>query len=306
MLRAGLPSKLEETILTTLEKDRDLRHQSAADLRADLKRIRRQLSAEAASSSAAPTGRSTVAANGTTVGSITPGPSSSSDAQLLGAIISRHRLWAGVAALVVVIAAAALWWLAHARESDATAPVLTDLQVQPLTFDGDTVLGTISPDGRFVVYLKSGAGVFVRQIAGGTEVPLVPSGTFSRISSMTVTPNLNSVDLVAVKGDAQVPDVWRIPLLGGQPQHLISHVISAIAWSPNGQTMAFVRSEDPAKGMTVVTADADGSNPRQLATRLPPKMFVGDATPQLGRPPSRPAWSPDGELLLLAGYRLIQ
>ena len=35
MLRAGLPSKLEETILTTLEKDRDLRHQSAADLRAD-------------------------------------------------------------------------------------------------------------------------------------------------------------------------------------------------------------------------------------------------------------------------------
>ena len=45
----------------------------------------------------------------------------------------------------------------------------------------------------------------MRQITGGTEVPLVPPGTFSRISSMTVTPDGNFVDLVAVKGNAQVP-----------------------------------------------------------------------------------------------------
>jgi len=305
-LRTGLSSRLEETILTTLEKDRDLRHQSAADLRADLKRIRRQLSAEvAASSGGTPRGTPTVAAHGSTADSpAAPGQSSSSDAQLLGAIISRHRLWAGVAVLGVVIAAAALWWVAHARESDATAPVLTDLQVQPLTFDGDTILGTISPDGRFVIYLRSqwAGGVFVRQISGGTDVPLVPPGTFSGISSMTVTPDGNFVDLVAVKGSAQVPDVWRIPLLGGPPRQLLSHVVSAIGWSPNGQTMAFLRSEDPAKGITVVTADPDGSNQRELATRLPPKMFSSYLTTQYGRSPSRPAWSPDGELLLLAAY----
>ena len=208
-LRAGLPSKLEEAILTALEKDRDLRHQSAADLRADLKRIRRQLSEAAPSSEAPPSGRPIVAANGTTADSpaATPGQSSSSDTQLLGAIISRHRLWAGVAAMVVVIAGAALWLLPRPRESGATAPVLTDLQVQPLTFDGDTILGTISPDGRFVIYLRSQwvGGIFVRQISGGTDVPLVPPGTFTRISSMTVTPDGNFVDLVAVKGSAQVP-----------------------------------------------------------------------------------------------------
>ena len=66
--------------------------------------------------------------------------------------------------------------------------------------------------------------------------------------------------------------------------------------------MAFVRSEDPAKGMTVVTADPDGSNQRELVTRRPPKMFFGDVTTQVGRPPSRPAWSPDGKLLLLTAY----
>ena len=304
-LRAGLPSKLEEAILTALEKDRDLRHQSAADLRADLKRIRRQLSTDVAPSpEGATSGRPAVAPSGSTAGSPAPtsGQSSSSDTQLLGAIISRHRLWAGVAALVVVIAGAALWLLPHPRESGATAPVFTDLQVQPLTFDGDTILGTISPDGRFVVYLRNRQGVFVRQIAGGAEVVLVPPGTFSRISSMTVTPDGNFVDLVAVTGSASVPDAWRVPLLGGRLRQLLSHVVSAIGWSPNGKTMALVRSEDPTKGMTVVTADPDGSNLRELVARRPPKMFFGDVTTHAGRPPSRPAWSPDGELLLLAAY----
>ncbi|MGA9306130.1 MAG: serine/threonine-protein kinase, partial [Candidatus Sulfotelmatobacter sp.] len=42
-LRPQLPVKLEETISKALEKDRDLRCQTAAELRADLKRIKRSI-----------------------------------------------------------------------------------------------------------------------------------------------------------------------------------------------------------------------------------------------------------------------
>src|SRR5262245_7415059 len=42
-IRSDLPIKLEETILKALEKDRDVRCQTAAELRADLKRVKRDL-----------------------------------------------------------------------------------------------------------------------------------------------------------------------------------------------------------------------------------------------------------------------
>jgi serine/threonine protein kinase len=41
-MRPDLPEKLEEILLKSLEKDRELRYQSAAELRGDLKRLRRE------------------------------------------------------------------------------------------------------------------------------------------------------------------------------------------------------------------------------------------------------------------------
>src|SRR5690242_14252084 len=59
-LNSALPPKLEDILLRALEKDRELRYQSASDLRADLKRLKRELESgrsavyEAASPASAP------------------------------------------------------------------------------------------------------------------------------------------------------------------------------------------------------------------------------------------------------------
>ena len=307
-LRAGLPADFDDVLSRALEKDRDLRYQSAADLRADLKRIRRRLSAQGTrGSDGVPVPTATQAPQVTSTGRIdsSADPSSTSDTQLLGAILSRHRIWVvAVVAAVLLAVAAALWLIRDARQSSSAQAALPKLHVQPLTLDGKALLGTISPDGKFLVYLRDGdEDVRVRQVSGEGDKSILASGRFTRIASLTVTPDSNDVDVVAATGTGRVPDAWRIPLLGGTPRPLLDHVVSAIGWSPDGRTMAFVRSDGGSSDMVVVLADADGSNPRELARRRGPKRFYGVLTPFAGGPPSRPAWSPDGATLALTGYR---
>ena len=89
-LRADLPEALDEILLKALEKDRDLRYQSAADLRADLQRHRRSLSATT---------------NGAAVAAARAAPRRS------------HRLyWIGGAVVLAAVCAAGYWSLfAHGR-----------------------------------------------------------------------------------------------------------------------------------------------------------------------------------------------
>jgi serine/threonine protein kinase/tetratricopeptide (TPR) repeat protein len=94
-LNPDVPPKLEEIINKALEKDRNLRYQSAADIRTDLQRLKRDTES----------GKSTA----TTEAGIRTH--------------SRRRLWgvvAGVAAVLVVGAAFLAWRSLHSRTSDAT------------------------------------------------------------------------------------------------------------------------------------------------------------------------------------------
>src|SRR5208337_2326820 len=60
-MNASIPPKLVEIIDKALEKDPDLRYQSAAELRADLKRMKRDSDANRASGTYAPSGSVAVA-----------------------------------------------------------------------------------------------------------------------------------------------------------------------------------------------------------------------------------------------------
>jgi serine/threonine protein kinase/tetratricopeptide (TPR) repeat protein len=93
-LNPDIPAGLEHVINKALEKDRDVRCQSAAELRADLKRLKRD----------SESGKSKTTEAGTQVH-------------------SRRKLWgvvAGTAAVVLVGAAFLAWRSLHSRTSDAT------------------------------------------------------------------------------------------------------------------------------------------------------------------------------------------
>ena len=163
-----------------LEKDRDVRTQTASELRAELTRLKRELAASQASGSA---GAAAAASNATASAPVAVSPAaspSSSDAQLIAGVIRRHRgLAVGTLATLLLLLGA---WLAlkpgaSRPESGAGAGLsIVDLKVEQLTTSGTAASPAISPDGKYVAYVEQGRGgdrLRVRQVATGSNIEIV-------------------------------------------------------------------------------------------------------------------------------------
>jgi serine/threonine protein kinase/Tol biopolymer transport system component len=298
-LRPELPVKLEETILKALEKDRDLRCQGVAELRADLRRLRRHVDpAHPPIGDARPaTPRSSAEPVPASSSSRAAGPPASSDVQVIAGLVKRHRVASTVlGALVVGTLAGVPLSRDDKRAGTGVSDAFPDLQIQPLTLRGDASFGAISPDGKFVAYVRRNAGMWVRQTATENDVQVAPYVQGRSYQALTITPDGNSVDFVA--GEGPYRDLWRVPLLGGSPRRLVSDVWSAPGWSPDGRRMAFVRTKGGVGDTSVIIADQDGTHERVLVTRRPPRDFPNILT---GGTTNRPAWSADGKRLILVG-----
>ncbi len=125
-LNPDLPAKLEEFVQRALEKDRNLRFQHASEMRAELQRIKRDMSAQAISSEQT-TGSAT--ARGLT-------------ATVVAADSGKGRVWkrvAGVAGAAVVIGLAAAGWLFYSRKAHALNETDTIVLADFVNSTGDPV-----------------------------------------------------------------------------------------------------------------------------------------------------------------------
>jgi eukaryotic-like serine/threonine-protein kinase len=304
-LRPDLPPSFERAILTLLEKDRDVRTQTAAELRAELRRLTRGLGGlRGTDSRPRPVAGSDPKASGATSGAVPPAPLSSSDAQLIAGLMRRHRgKVIGLAALVVIGVFGGVYLSrpgsARQAHETATTPSVADLAVESLTTSGTAADPAISPDGRYVAYVEKGSGpdsLRVRQIATGSNMEIVKGQSGVLLGAPMVTPDGTFVDYLR-RVPPQSYELWQIPFIGGASRQLLSGIGTAVAFSPDGRQMAYVR-EGVAGETQVVIAAPDGSSPRVLARRRDPErfwiVFFGGAG-------LAPAWSPDGATIAVLG-----
>ncbi len=169
---ADVPPRLQDVISKALEKDRDLRFQSAAEIRAELKRIRRDAGSGKAAASSGPAATHASSASGQ-IGAPALHSSGTTPAQT-----RRPRaLWAlGLVATLALLAAGGFW--AYRRfAADATRPLdVTSMQVTRLTQSGNASAVALSPDGRYVIYAlreDEKQSLWVRQVATRSDVQVL-------------------------------------------------------------------------------------------------------------------------------------
>ena len=230
-VRPDLPVRLEDIILKSLEKDRDVRCQTAAELRADLKRLKREVVPDTAHDIGGPaaSGPRTARSQDSAAVSV----EASSDAQMVAALASRHRGGLAAGTIVVLAIAVGIYGLMYrstppdTASQGATAPAIADLTIAQLTTSGNAEHPAISPDGKYVVYIqRDGAdrSLWIRQTTTASNVQIVRPERGVLLCCATMTPDGSFVDFVRYVPGESLPALWRVPFLGGTPRKFIDDV----------------------------------------------------------------------------------
>ena len=223
-LNPKLPAKLEEVISKSLDKDREMRYQTAAELRGDLKRIKRGLESSRAHAS--------VAGSSDSSGQISlPTPAQRST-------FPRKRVFltaaaAAAAALVVGVIAGGLLFK---RPAPASLPTY-----RPLAFRRGIVRSArFTPDGKTVIYSAAWEGKPIALFSTRPESPqsreLDPPGADVLAISSTGEMAL-ALKARPIEGFIYSGTLARVPLGGGAPREVMENVEFA-DWSPDGSTLA--------------------------------------------------------------------
>jgi Tol biopolymer transport system component len=225
-LNPDVPTKLEDVINKALEKDRDLRCQSAAELRTDLKRLRRDTDSGRISSSGSRANQEL--APETAV-------SSTSAVAVQPSVIPTRKKYVLVTACVALLAAAFAAYHSWPR-SNAPAKI-TQISQWNKPMRG----ARLSPDGHAVAFASPVAGidqVFLMLTSGGEPLQLTNDEGDKLVDNFS--PDGKEVYYGRFYGRNEV---WAVPALGGNP-HRVASARSTVP-SPDSAYIYYWRNDNP-------------------------------------------------------------
>jgi eukaryotic-like serine/threonine-protein kinase len=297
-LNPNLPSKLEEITDKALEKDRNLRYQHASEIRADLQRLKRDRESGTKPRIAAARQQRK----------------------------SRPAIWvvASVLAAVLIVSAIMIW-----RRSTKFTPPDSSQWVQLTDLSGETFDPALSPDGRMLAFMRGTGGppqLYVKLLPDGEPVQLTHDEATNKMAPI-FSPDGSRI----AYGTAGLSwQTWIVPVLGGQPQLLLSNA-TGLSWIDashvmfseikTGVHLSVVTATESRSEQRDVYVPPDESHMAHISYLSPDRKWVlvaemgadkgmiqcqlvpfsGGAAQSVG-PPGEceyAAWSPDGKWMYL-------
>jgi serine/threonine protein kinase len=228
-LNPNVPAELERIINKALEKDRDLRYRSASELRADLKRLRRDTDS----------GRISSSGSGAVQGLAAETASSSGTAVAIQpSVKSAHKKYMFVTASVALLAAAfaAYHFWPRTNTPSGTSKIMQISQWNKLMNDA-----RLSPDGHAVAFTSPVGGVaqvFLMLTSGGEPLQLTKDEGDKVVDSFS--PDGKEIYYARWLGR---DEVWAVPALGGTPRHVVSGWYAVP--SSDGAFIYYTKSDNP-------------------------------------------------------------
>jgi serine/threonine protein kinase len=282
-LNPQVPPKLQEIIDKLLEKERDLRYQSAADLRGDLRRLKRDT--ETGRKTAQPISASAIVA----APANSPAPTPSSGSGVVAAA-RQHKLGTGVVALIVIVLVAAAAYGVYALFNRKRPIPFENISITKVTDTGKAALVAIAPDGKYILYVVRDAGqqsLWLRNLPTNSDTQVIPPAEVE-YNHLRFSPDGNYIYFMRSEpGSSELNYLYRAPVLGGTPQKLVTDIDSNITFSPDGQQIAYLRDNNPEAGkQRLLLLPASGGDEKILYSG-PINVGFRD-----------PAWSPDGKTIV--------
>ncbi|HEU4766766.1 MAG TPA: protein kinase, partial [Pyrinomonadaceae bacterium] len=307
----NLPPDLDRILNKALDKDRELRYQTASDFRADVRRLLREIDSSASASGAR-----------------------------LGSALhpARRRWWWATATFSLILMTAVIVWLALTQTKSVGPDWSRAARVQLTNQHGTEFFPSLAPDGKSFVYasnLNGNYDLFEQRVGGKNATPLTPN-TASDESAPAFSPNGDRIAFRSTREPAGVyvmeasgenvrlvvpgcfhpswsPDgkqivcstaghdeapttrntwpsaLWIANVETGDKRFLCENDAMQPSWSPNGHRVAFWFMQPSSGRSDIATISRDGGEI---------EVITNDAATNWN-----PVWAPDGKSLYFASDR---
>jgi len=196
----------------------------------------------------------------------------------------------GLLSLVIVVGISV--WLRHRATSTGGIPE-DDMQIRKVTNSGNVNNVSVSPDGRYLVYVLrelGGLGLWTREVGTRSDIQILrpQPGEFQGI---TFSPDGRFLFFARRRPEGHpIADLYSMPILGGTPRIVLRDSDTPANFSPDGKQFMFLRKDLQRNVAEVRVANADASQERLITTF----EHAGSAE-HLGG-----SWSPDGTMLAVS------